>query len=72
MESNEETGLSRLSDRVGPDEKRTATRPAGPAPASGDRNLAREAAARIFERRTHLKLAPMADLTATVHEAHRY
>ena len=69
------THLPKLLDRVAQGE-RTITRHGKPVarlvPVAGDRDRAREAAARISERRRHLKLAPMAELTATIHEGHRY
>ena len=39
-------------------------------PAAGDGDRAREAAARIVERRKHLKRVPLTDLMATIHEGH--
>ena len=41
-------------------------------PVAGDRDRAKEAAARIVERRRHLKRVPVADLKAAIHEGHRY
>ena len=41
-------------------------------PVTGNRERARAAAARIVERRRHLKRVPLADLLATIHEEHRY
>ena len=70
------THLPKLLDRVAQGESLTITRHGKPVarlvPVAGDRDRAREAASRISERRRHLKLAPMAELTATIHEGHRY
>ena len=70
------THLSRLLDRVARGESLTITRHGRPVarlvPVAGERGLAQEAAARIVERRRHLKRVPLADLMATLHEGHRY
>ena len=67
------THLPALLNRVAQGESLTITRRgkpvARPGPVAGDR--AREAAARIAERR-RLKLAPVAELMQTIHEGHRY
>ena len=70
------THLPRLLDRVARGESLTITRHGKPVarlvPVAGDRERAKEAAARIVERRKHLKRVPLADLIATTHEGHRY
>lgn len=70
------THLPRLLDRVARGESLTITRHGKPVarlvPVTGDRERAKEAAARIIERRRHIKRAPLADLMATIHEGHRY
>ena len=70
------THLPRLLDRVVRGESLTITRHGKPVarlvPVAADRDRAKEAAARIVERRRHLKRAPLADLIATIHEGHRY
>ncbi len=70
------THLPRLLDRVARGESLTITRHGKPVarlvPVAGDRERAKEAAARIVERRKHLKRVPLADLMATIHEGHRY
>ena len=70
------THLPRLLDRVARGESLTITRHGKPVarlvPVTGDRERAKEAAARIIERRRHVKRAPLADLMATIHEGHRY
>ena len=70
------THLPRLLDRVARGESLTITRHGKPVarlvPVIGDRDRARKAAARIVERRRHLKRVPLADLIATIHEGHRY
>ena len=67
--------LPRLLDRVARGESLTITRHGKPVarlvPVAGDRERAKEAAARIVERRKHLKRVPLADLMATIHEGHR-
>jgi len=68
------THPSALLNRVAQGESPTVTRHgkpvARPGPVAGDR--AREAAARIAERRRHLKLAPVSELMETIHEGHCY
>ena len=70
------THLPRLLDRVARGESLTITRHGKPVarlvPVSDDRDRAREAAARIVERRRHVKRVPLADLMATIHEGHRH
>ena len=70
------THLAQLLDRVARGESLTITRHGKPVarlvPVAGDRDRAREAAARIVERRRHLKLTPLVELMATTHEGHRY
>ena len=70
------THLPRLLDRVARGESLTITRHGKPVarlvPVTGERERAQEAAARIRERRRHLKRVPVADLMATIHEGHRY
>ncbi len=70
------THLPKLLDRVAQGESLVITRHGKPVarliPVAGDRDCARKAAARISERRRHLKLAPVAELLKTVHEGHRY
>lgn len=70
------THLSRLLDRVARGESLTITRRGKPVarlvPVAGQRERAREAAARIVARRKHVKRAPLSDLVATIHEGHRY
>ena len=66
--------LPRLLDRVTRGESLTITRYGKPVarlvPMPDDRERAREAAARIIERRKHLKRMPLANLMATIHEGH--
>ena len=68
--------LGRLLDRVVQGERVTMTRHGEPVarmiPLTHDSTRAHKAAARIIERRRHLKRAPLADLMATIHEGHRY
>ena len=70
------THLPRLLDRVARGESLTITRHGRPVarlvPVAGEREQAEEAAARIVERRRHIKRVPLADLMATIHEGHRY
>ena len=70
------THLPQLLDRVARGERLTITRHGKPVaqliPVVTDRKRAREAAARIVERRRHLKPAPLTELMATIHEGHRY
>ena len=74
--SKARTHLSRLLNRVARGESVTITRHGKPiarlVPVTGDRERAKEAAARILERRRHLTRAPLADLMATTHDGHRY
>ena len=66
--------LSRLLDRVAQDESLTTTRHGKPVarlvPMPHDCERAQEAAARILERRRHLKRVPLTDLMVTIHERH--
>ena len=70
------THLPRLLDRVARGESLTITRHGKPVarlvPVTSNRDRAKEAAARIVERRRHLKRVPLADLIETIHEGHRY
>ena len=70
------THLPQLLDRVARGESLTITRHGRPVahlvPVATDRERAREAAARIVERRRHLRQTPLAELMATTHEGHRY
>ena len=70
------THLPQLLDRVARGERLTITRHGKPVaeliPVATDRRQAQRAAARIVERRRHLKKAPLAELMATIHEGHRY
>ncbi|MDE0374018.1 MAG: type II toxin-antitoxin system Phd/YefM family antitoxin [Rhodospirillales bacterium] len=70
------THLSSLLDRVARGESLTITRHGKPVarlvPVAGDRALAKQAAARIEERRRHLNCIPLTDLVTSVHEGHRY
>ena len=70
------THLARLLERVARGEHLIITRHGKPVaqliPVTGDRQRAQQAAARIVERRRHLKKAPLAELIATIHEGHRY
>ena len=70
------THLPQLLDRVARGERLTITRHGKPVaqliPVATDSQRAQQAAARIIERRRHLKRAPLADLMATIHEGHRY
>ena len=70
------THLPRLLDRVARGESLTITRHGKPVarlvPVVGERERARDAAARIVARRKHVKRAPLSDLIATIHEGHRY
>ena len=74
--SKAKTHLPQLLDRVARGESLTITRHGKPVarlvPVAGDRDRARDAAARIVERRTHLKCVPLADLMGTIHREHRY
>ena len=70
------THLPQLLDRVARGERLTITRHGKPVaqliPVATGRQRAQQAAARIIERRQHLKKASLADLMATIHEGHRY
>ena len=70
------THLPQLLERVARGERLTITRHGKPVaqliPVTADRERAKQAAARIIERRRHLKKAPLAELMATIHEGHRY
>ena len=70
------THLPRLLDRVAHGESLTITRHGKPVarlvPVNADRSRAREAAARIVERRQRLKRAPLEELLAAIHEGHHY
>ena len=70
------THLPQLLERVARGEHLTITRHGKPVaqliPVTADRERAKQAAARIIERRRHLKKAPLAELMATIHEGHRY
>ena len=67
--------LPRLLDRAARGESLTITRHDKPVarlvPMPHDRERAREAAARIMERRKHVKRAPLANLMTTIHEGHQ-
>lgn len=68
--------LPQLLDRVKHGAVVTITRRGEPVarlvPVAHDRARAREAVARIVERRRHIEGASMAESMATVHEGHRY
>ena len=68
--------LRRLLDRIAQGVSPTITRHGKPVsrlvPMSHDHDQARKAAARIRERRRHLKHGPLAGLMATIHEGHRH
>ena len=70
------THLPQLLDRVARGERLTITHHGKPVaqliPVATDRQRAQQAAARIVERRRHLKRAPLAELRATIHKGHRY
>ena len=70
------THLPQLLDRVARGESLTITRHGRPiahlVPVETRRERAREAAARVVERRRHLKRVPLAELMASTHEGHRY
>ena len=70
------THLPQLLDRVARGERFTITRHGKPVaqliPVATDRQRAQQAAARLIERRRHLRKASPADLMATIHEGHRY
>ena len=68
--------LHRLLARAARGESLTIRRHGKPVarliPVAADCGDAQQAAARILERRKHLKCVPLADLMATIHEAHRH
>ena len=68
--------LPQLLDRVAHGEHLIITRHGKPAaqliPVTTEHQRARQSAARIVERRRHLKQAPLAELMATIREGHRY
>lgn len=70
------THLPRLLDRVARGESLTITRHGKPVarlvPVESERARAREAVARIAERRRHLKGEALEQLLESVHEGHRY
>ena len=70
------THLPRLLDRVARAESLTITRHGRPVarlvPVASGREKAREALARIVERRGSAKLMPYAELAGTIREGHRY
>ncbi len=70
------THLPELLNRVARGEHLTITRHGKPVarliPVATDRERAQEALDHIAELRRHIKLAPLAELMATVHEGHRY
>lgn len=70
------THLPRLLDRVAQGESLTITRHGRPVarliPVANNRDRAREAVARIVERRRQIKRVPLAELLESIHEGHRY
>ena len=70
------THLAKMLERVANGERLTITRHGKPVaqliPVTTDRQRARRAAARIIERRNHLRKAPLAELIASIHEGHRH
>lgn len=70
------TPLPTLLDRVARGESLTITRNGIPVallvPVETDRSRAREAVARIAERRRHIKGARLEQIRDSVHENHRY
>ncbi len=70
------THLPQLLDRVARGESLTITRHGRPVaqlvPVATERQQAREAAARIVERRRHLSRTSLAELVKTIHEGHKY
>ena len=73
--SKARTHLSRLLKHVARGESVTITRHGKPVarlvPVPGDRDRAKEAAARIVKRRGHVYRVHLADLMTTIHEGHR-
>ena len=71
-----ETRLLQLLDRVARGERLTITRHGRPVaqliPVTTNYQRVQQAAARIVERRRHLKKAPLGELMATIHEGHHY
>ena len=69
------THLPQLLERVARGESLTITKHGKPVarlvPVDSNRKQAREAAARIVERRQNIKRAPLQQLLVTVHEGHR-
>ena len=74
--SKARTHLSRLLNHVARGESVPITRYGKPVarlvPVPGDRDRAKEAAARIVKRRRHAKCVPLADLMETVHEGQQH
>ena len=70
------THFAKLLERVERGEHLMITRHGKPVaqliPVPSDRQQARQAAARIVQRRRHLKKAPLAELATTIHEGHRH
>lgn len=70
------THLPQLLERVARGESLTITKHGKPVarlvPVDSSRKQAREAAARIIERRQNIERVPLQELLATVHEGHRY
>ena len=70
------THLPQLLERVARGESLTITKHGKPVarlvPVDSSRKQAREAAARIIERRQNIERVPLQQLLATVHEGHRY
>lgn len=71
-----ETDLPTLLDRVARGESLTITRNGIPVallvPVQTDRSRARQAVARVAERRRHIEGAPLEELMESVHENHGY
>ena len=70
------THLPRLLERVARGESLTITKHGKPVarlvPVDSNRKRAREAAARIIERRQNIERMSLKQLLSTVHEGHRY
>ena len=70
------THLPRLLERVARGESLTITKHGKPVarlvPVDSNRKRAREAAARIIERRRSIERVSLKQLLSTVHEGHRY